>query len=139
MSAYNDNVRVYDEARQRPLKLKSTRASKEDEDARRDMDGFDIDEELARLRRAIKEAETVTPSDNPAVYRFIAEELREWRESPCQDESQLLATTSGSPSKMKCPNRFHRMRVEVATHPSNEEAAALVFCRCFRPDGGATE
>ena len=73
MSTYNDNMKVYDKARGRPLNLKSTRASKEDEDAHRDMDGFDVDEELARLRRAIKEAETVTPGDNPALYRFIAE------------------------------------------------------------------
>lgn len=73
MSTYNANMRAYDEARRRPLNLKSTRASKEDEDAHRDMDGFDVDEELARLRRAIKETETVAPGDNPALYRFIAE------------------------------------------------------------------
>lgn len=66
-------MKAYDEARRRPLNLKSTRASKEDEDAHRDMDGFDVSEELARLRRAVKESETVTPGDNLALYRFIAE------------------------------------------------------------------
>lgn len=54
----------------------------------------------------------------------------------CADESYLLATTSGSPSGHRCPNKRHRMRVQVATHPSNEEAAALVFCECRRGDGG---
>lgn len=49
---------------------------------------------------------------------------------PCHDESRLLGTTAGSPSHYKCPNDNHRMRVQIATHPSNEEAAALVFCEC---------
>lgn len=50
----------------------------------------------------------------------------------CRDESSLLATTSGSPSYFACPNRLHEMQVQVATHPSSEEAAALVFCKCRR-------
>ena len=58
---------------------------------------------------------------------------REIYEGPCHDESSLLATTGGSPSHCKCPNKLHRMHVQVATHPSNEEAAALVFCQCERP------
>jgi hypothetical protein len=58
----------------------------------------------------------------------------EAREGPCSDVSWLLATTAGSPSQAICPNRLHRMRVQVATHPSNEEAAALVFCECRRSD-----
>jgi len=61
---------------------------------------------------------------------------------PCHDESWLLATTGGSPSNASCSNRYHRMRVQVATHPSNEEAAALVFCECVYPaeiDGGKEE
>ena len=58
---------------------------------------------------------------------------RELYEGPCHDESSLLATTSGSPNSVTCPNRLHRMHVQVATHPSNEEAAALVFCQCERP------
>ena len=59
-------------------------------------------------------------------------EQEQWY-GPCHDESSLLATTAGSPNSFKCPNKDHRMRVQVATHPSNEEAAALVFCECARP------
>jgi len=59
----------------------------------------------------------------------------EWAE-PCHDEAMLLATTTGSPDRFECSNRFHRMHVQVATHPSKEEAAALVFCECDR-DAGA--
>lgn len=57
---------------------------------------------------------------------------RQLLEGPCRDESTLLATTSGSPSYFSCPNRLHEMQVQVATHPSSEEAAALVFCKCRR-------
>lgn len=57
---------------------------------------------------------------------------RELREGPCSDQSTLLATTSGSPSSFTCPNKLHEMQVQVATHPSSEEAAALVFCKCGR-------
>lgn len=49
---YDANVRRYDADVARPLVLGSTR-SHADEDAWRDMDGFDQDEELARLRRAV--------------------------------------------------------------------------------------
>jgi hypothetical protein len=56
--------------------------------------------------------------------------------APCKDEATLLATTAGSPSVKKCPNRLHVMQVQVATQASNEEAAALVFCRCERGDAG---
>lgn len=56
----------------------------------------------------------------------------ELREGPCSDQSTLLATTSGSPSYFTCPNRLHEMQVQVATTPSNAEAAALVFCKCRR-------
>lgn len=59
------------------------------------------------------------------------EEAREWN-APCRDESVLLATTAGSPNSFTCPNRLHKMRVQVATAPSNEEAAAIVFCECQR-------
>lgn len=58
-------------------------------------------------------------------------------EGACKDTSWLLATTSGSPSEATCPNKRHHMRVQVATAPSNEEAAALVFCECERADAGA--
>lgn len=62
------------------------------------------------------------------------QEKKEWFE-PCHDESELLATTTGSPNSMKCPNRFHRMKVQVATTPSHEEIGALVFCECERDAG----
>lgn len=83
--------------------------------------------------------------DHDAEQRKIDARNRERerleREGPCFDESTLLATTTGSPSSYKCPNRKHRMHVQVATHPSNEEAAALVFCECERTpapkDGGS--
>jgi hypothetical protein len=61
---------------------------------------------------------------------------RAWAE-PCHDESTLLATTAGSPDHFRCPNRRHRMQVQVATTGSNEEAAALVFCRCANGDADA--
>lgn len=54
-----------------------------------------------------------------------------WNE-PCADKASLLATTAGSPSYMTCPNKLHRMRVQVATTSSNEEIGALVFCECER-------
>jgi hypothetical protein len=62
---------------------------------------------------------------------------REAWEEPCHDEAKLLATTAGSPSDFKCPNKNHRMEVQVATHPSNEEAAAAVLCRCLHARGDA--
>jgi hypothetical protein len=55
---------------------------------------------------------------------------------PCQDIASLLATTAGSPNSLTCPNRQHRMRVEIKTSPSNEEIGALFFCECQHPDGG---
>lgn len=61
----------------------------------------------------------------------------------CQDTATLLATTAGSPSEHKCPNRRHRMRVQLAAGGSAEEYGALVFCECVperdrddAPDGG---
>jgi hypothetical protein len=58
---YNENVRVLDAAQERPLVLESTR-SHAGEDAWRDMDYFDRDEELARLRRAIHEVRHLNPT-----------------------------------------------------------------------------
>jgi hypothetical protein len=52
------------------------------------------------------------------------------RNYPCRDQSVLLATTAGSPNEFTCPNRLHKMRVQVVTTSSNEEVAALVFCEC---------
>lgn len=57
-----------------------------------------------------------------------------WTE-PCRDQSALLATTAGSPDTFECPNRLHKMKVQVATAPSHEEAAALVFCECQKEPG----
>lgn len=73
-------------------------------------------------------------SHERAQERQAEEDRRlEW-EGPCHDESWLLATTAGSPDRARCTNKLHRMHVEVATHPSNEEAAAIVFCECQRAD-----
>ena len=69
---YNENMRDYDAALARPLSLETTR-SNANVDAHRDMDGFDEDEELARLRRAVAEAKRVSPTENSDLYRFIAE------------------------------------------------------------------
>ncbi len=69
---YSVNIRQFDADLTRPLKLTSTRSNK-NEDARRDMDGFDVDEELARLRRAVKEVESVKPKQKLKAHRFIAE------------------------------------------------------------------
>lgn len=71
--------------------------------------------------------------------RESSEKAHELWEGPCKDESVLVATTTGSPNSFQCWNKHHRMRVEVATKSTNEEAAAIVFCECDRgpTDGGA--
>ncbi len=69
---YNANMAGFDEALRQPLNLQTTRSG-QSEDAHRDMDNFDVDDELARLRRAVKEAKTVSPKQSPELYRFIAE------------------------------------------------------------------
>ena len=68
--------------------------------------------------------------------RREAEKVATWN-APCADKSWLLATTSGSPSEATCPNKEHRMRVQVATTPSQEEIGALVFCECVRASEAA--
>ncbi len=80
---YSANMAEFDAALSRPLDLKTTR-SDQSEDAHRDMDGFDKDEELARLRRAVKETETVSPEENPELYRFIAEAFGNIDETLCR-------------------------------------------------------
>lgn len=65
-------MRQFDEDERRPLVLQSTRSSK-NEDARRDFDDFDVDEELGRLRRAVKEAREASPQERPDLYKFIVE------------------------------------------------------------------
>lgn len=54
---------------------------------------------------------------------------------PCRDRAILLATTSGSPDEMICWHRLHRIRAQVVTQASKEEAAALVLCECDRDAG----
>ena len=69
---YGARMAVFEEALGRSLNLETTRSSRS-EDAHRDMDGFDVDEDLARLRRAVREAEGSSPKENPELYGFIAE------------------------------------------------------------------
>ncbi len=69
---YSSNMRQFDEEIRRPLNLKTTR-SHESVDAHRDMDGFDEDEELARLRRALAATTSVAPGEDQELYAFIAE------------------------------------------------------------------
>ncbi|KKN65747.1 hypothetical protein LCGC14_0478860 [marine sediment metagenome] len=69
---YNTNMALHDIALGRPLNLNSTR-SNANPDAHRDMDGFDLNEELARLWRALHEAKLVKPEDSPELYTFIVE------------------------------------------------------------------
>ncbi len=57
----------------------------------------------------------------------------EERNGPCKDSATLLATTAGSPNYHVCPNRRHRMRIQIASAPSNEEFGAVAFCEC-QPD-----
>jgi hypothetical protein len=65
-------MKQFDEQMCAPLNLDTTR-SHENPDAHRDMDGFDVNEELARLRRAVKEVETAAPGENLELYKFIVE------------------------------------------------------------------
>jgi hypothetical protein len=74
--------------------------------------------------------------DGTRDQRLLAEARdRAWNE-PCADKSWLLATTAGSPDSASCPNKLHRMRVQVATTASHEEIGALVFCECHRHEDG---
>lgn len=62
-------------AQERPLILESTR-SHAGEDAWRDMDGFDLDEELARLRRAVHEVRThYLPDRRPRYMAWVLRRL----------------------------------------------------------------
>lgn len=62
---------------------------------------------------------------------------RRWEENrweaPCRDSSTLLATTTGSPNSITCPNKHHRLRVQPVTVAAREEIGALAFCECVRP------
>ncbi len=66
--SYNEHMTELNAARDRPLVLVSTRSCAND-DAHRDFDQFDVDEELARLRRALRGEATLT------VSKFIATAL----------------------------------------------------------------
>ena len=70
---YNANMKLYDAARARKQIILDTTRSKTNSDAHRDMDGFDVNEELARLHRALKSVEALTPQELPEFYAFIAE------------------------------------------------------------------
>jgi hypothetical protein len=72
--------------------------------------------------------------DGTADLRRWKQESDERREGPCADVSWLLATTAGSPNEASCPNKRHKMRVQVATTSSHEEVGALVFCECQKED-----
>lgn len=71
-----------------------------------------------------------------ANQRAAEDRRLEW-EGPCKDMSWLLATTAGSPSGATCPNKLHRMQVQVASQASNEEGMAIVFCKCEREEATA--
>ncbi len=69
---YSAKMAAFDKALRQPLNLQTTRSG-QSEDAYRDMDNFDVNDELERLRRAVKETENVSPEENPKLYLFIAE------------------------------------------------------------------
>jgi hypothetical protein len=67
---YNRNTREYDEALAAPIVLESTR-SHNGADAHRDMDGFDPDVELARLRRAVESVRAVLRGKPTDVFADV--------------------------------------------------------------------
>lgn len=81
---------------------------------------------------------TAAACDDPDGSKARKQAALEAWEAPCADVSWLLATTSGSPSTASCPNKHHRMRIQIASAPSNEEFGAVAFCECQRDeaDGG---
>lgn len=85
---YNENMRVLEEAQARPLVLESTR-SHAGEDAWRDMDHFNLDEELARLRRAVHEVREAMLYKPPGSGRHQPWRIRK---SAIEDEAQSIAT-----------------------------------------------
>ncbi len=76
---YN-NMCIYDTALEKELNLESTR-SNANTDAYRDMDGFDVDEELARLHKALDVAEGCAPEVYPTLFEFIEVAVRNIDES----------------------------------------------------------
>src|SRR5574337_916558 len=75
---------------------------------------------------------SMTGCDN--VEDHYKQQKKEAWEEPCHDTSMLLATTAGSPNEFTCPNKHHRMQVQITTTASNEEVGALVFCQCMSED-----
>jgi len=66
---------------------------------------------------------------SPEQKEYDRERLEKYNE-PCREYSVLLATTTGSPSTMECPNKLHKMRIQIASAPSKEEFGAVAFCEC---------
>jgi hypothetical protein len=54
------------------------------------------------------------------------------RNELCLDDTVLLATATGSPSRHTCSNKLHRARVQPMTL-SGEKIGAIVFCECVDP------
>ena len=87
---------------------------------------------MTRAYHWIALAVLISACDTETDAQLAARWDREEWNGRCRDEATLVATTSGSPSSTRCPNRLHRMRVQVASSPSNEEFGAVVFCECTR-------
>ena len=66
---------------------------------------------------------------SPEEKMAIRDRIEKYNE-PCHDFSVLLATTTGSPSTIECPNKLHKMRIQIASAPSKEEFGAVAFCEC---------
>ena len=79
---FNRNNRELQAAHERPLILESTR-SHGGEDSWRDMDGYDNDEELSRLRRAVLEVRRMNPQGfkRHEPWRIVASHLNEGAET----------------------------------------------------------
>lgn len=84
---YDTNMRALGEAHTRPLELESTR-SHSGEDSWRDMDRFDLDEELSRLRRAVEEVRLMNPGQFKRHKKWI---IRTLSEEEKQKALKLLA------------------------------------------------
>ena len=104
---------LYSEALKQPLNLTSTR-SHDGADAHRDMVGFDPDEELARLRRAV-------------------DELRDWFSGKPEDVIRIVSADALTNESIQ--NHVKRLQEEAKVDdrflhwlkPSVGVAAALVF------------
>lgn len=84
-----EDERQHPKPRQRVLK--STRTGKPGSDTHRDMDGFDVDEELARLRLALRRPSVL----DPATARFIREAFRNIDEHLVREGTLPAARATG--------------------------------------------